>query len=1115
MNILSWNARGLGNPKAFRHLKLLVRQQSPQVLFLMETRLGSNAISRFRQSLQFKNGLESPRFLIGDFNEILSQSDKLGGSLRNESQIEAFRNTLDHCHLQDLPYEGDRFTWVKNRKAVTTIKERLDWVFTNHLWSSIFEVPTVSHLDFFSSDHRAIATTVTSLHSTAAPPQKHSRFRFEKLWLADPESKEIISSCWSDVSHPDSITNITQKLECCAKSLQQWHIRKYGHMKKRIDEAQSTVTTLNNISNHSPTTAASLKTSESILDDLLEQEEMYWQQRSRIDWLQLGDRNTKFFHSKASARKANNKIKFLQTEGGLRVTSKHDMAEAIQDYFEGIFQSSSVDEDALAAIIHSIPTTITQEMNSDLTKPFTPSEVKDALFSMGSDKSPGIDGMSAMFYQQHWDIVGDSVCSAVLNVLNHGADPTPLNSTMITLIPKKKKLLFVKDYRPIALCNVISKLITKVLVGRFKPVLPLVISETQSAFLPNCLITDNILVAFELIHGIKLRTSGRKGVAAMKLDMSKAFDRVEWCFIQRVMEKMGFWFSRLLQHEELSGNLHGYKLTRRAEPISHLLFTDDSLLFCHADGSSCLSIKRVRDIYHRASGQTINAEKSNMSFSPNTTLAAQIFFHRTLSMPITDCHETYLGLPAYSGRDKQHMFSDIKEKVWRLMNSWNEKIFSSGGKEILLKAVVQSIPTYAMSCFRLPTTKGRDNAVVANLITEDRQWDVALLNQYFIPADVERTLTIPLSYFPSNDCLVWHHTNNGIYTVQSGYHLASSLAEQPHSSSSSSESKWWKSFWSLQLPEKIKIFAWHVIHDALPVATSLVKQKVITDAACSVCRQAWESVGHVFFGCHYAKNVWRLMHQSFDWKKAVSMYKGDYLKFLASSHTKAEFEQIICTLWCIWSERNQVVHNKKSHSASALAAFSLQYLDNYHAAQLKYRPPATSSQVPSPSTAPSAPWQPPPMGTLKLNIDAAFDKTSSKIGVGAVIRNYVGQVIAALSMPIVGNFASNEMEAKAMFHGINWVLQQQLSISIVETDALVVSNALKSPAAGILAFSDLIMDISYLLSFFPNTIVTHVKRNANSVADSLAKFALGLDEICSWWENFPPSIYSVIVNDSF
>ncbi|XP_060969970.1 uncharacterized protein LOC133037146 [Cannabis sativa] len=274
-----------------------------------------------------------------------------------------------------------------------------------------------------------------------------------------------------------------------------------------------------------------------------------------------------------------------------------------------------------------------------------------------------------------------------------------------------------------------------------------------------------------------------------------------------------------------------------------------------------------------------------------------------------------------------------------------------------------------------------------------------------IPADVERILTILLSYFPSNDCLIWHHTNNGIYTVQSGYHLASSLAEQPHSSSSNSDSIWWKSFWSLQLPKKVKIFAWRVIHDALPVSTSLVKRKVITDATCSVCRQAWESIGHVFFGCHYARNVWRLTHHSFEWKKATTMYKGDYLRYLASIHSKAE-------LFALYGV----------YGLSVIKFFM--YLDNYRAAQLKYRQPATSSQVPPSSSAAHAPWQPPPMGSLKLNIDDALDKHCSKIGVGAVVRNSVGHVVVALSMPLIGIFASHEMEAKAMFHGLNWVLQQ-------------------------------------------------------------------------------------------
>uniref|UniRef100_A0A803QLK7 Reverse transcriptase n=1 Tax=Cannabis sativa TaxID=3483 RepID=A0A803QLK7_CANSA len=107
---------------------------------------------------------------------------------------------------------------------------------------------------------------------------------------------------------------------------------------------------------------------------------------------------------------------------------------------------------------------VTTDMNHDLTKPFTRVEVDEALKSMCPDKSPGIDGMSAMFYQQHWDLVS----KAVLGVLNEGADPTPLNRTIITLIPKIKKPQNMKDYRPISLCNVISKLITKVLVARFK-----------------------------------------------------------------------------------------------------------------------------------------------------------------------------------------------------------------------------------------------------------------------------------------------------------------------------------------------------------------------------------------------------------------------------------------------------------------------------------------------------------------------------------------------------------------------------------------------------------------------------------------------------------------------
>uniref|UniRef100_A0A803QB97 Uncharacterized protein n=1 Tax=Cannabis sativa TaxID=3483 RepID=A0A803QB97_CANSA len=139
--------------------------------------------------------------------------------------------------------------------------------------------------------------------------------------------------------------------------------------------------------------------SKEILDELLEQEEIYWQQRSQIDWLNLGDRNMKFFHAKASARWSNNKIKILYNDTGGKMQTKTNMAAVINDYFTTIFFLALViDESALDLTLSTIPTLVTTKMNANLVKPFEASEVDLALHTTVSDKSPKIDGMSAMFY---------------------------------------------------------------------------------------------------------------------------------------------------------------------------------------------------------------------------------------------------------------------------------------------------------------------------------------------------------------------------------------------------------------------------------------------------------------------------------------------------------------------------------------------------------------------------------------------------------------------------------------------------------------------------------------------------------------------------------------------
>uniref|UniRef100_A0A803PL55 Reverse transcriptase domain-containing protein n=1 Tax=Cannabis sativa TaxID=3483 RepID=A0A803PL55_CANSA len=278
--------------------------------------------------------------------------------------------------------------------------------------------------------------------------------------------------------------------------------------------------------------------------------------------------------------------------------------------------------DVQKKVIATITTTISHEINASLLLPFTAAKVVNALQTMCHDKSPESDGMSAMFYQNYWPIVGNIVTDVVLEILNDGQSIELINTAVITLIHKIKKpqARGLRQWDPLS------------------PYLFLICSEG---------------------------------------------------------------LSRMLQYEEAAGNLQGLRLTRHASSVSHLLFTDDSPLFCETTNASTLTIKRVLNLYHRALGQMLNNQKSIMSFSPNTPKAAKHFFNQTLNMPTSECHERYLGLPSYSGRDKKELFSNIKECIWKLMHAWNEKLFSVGGNEVLLKTFVQSIPTYAMSCFRL------------------------------------------------------------------------------------------------------------------------------------------------------------------------------------------------------------------------------------------------------------------------------------------------------------------------------------------------------------------------------------------------------------------------------
>jgi predicted RNA binding protein with dsRBD fold (UPF0201 family) len=273
------------------------------------------------------------------------------------------------------------------------------------------------------------------------------------------------------------------------------------------------------------------------LREALRQEEIWMRQRSRVRWLKEGDRNTAYFHAQAAQRKRINKIANLRRlDGSVCVNEAEDKCE-VHAFYQNLYTSQGFSD--LGELLDFVPEKVSMGMNELLTNPFSSEEVM-ALFQMAPSKAPGVDGFTVGFFQRHWNLVQHKIVPAILEFLNGGDLPVGLNDTSITLIPKVRNPHQISQYRSISLCPVLYKIAAKAISNRLRGILEEIVSEEQSAFVPRRLITDNVLVAFESVHSMKRRKKGKNYSRAVKLDMMKAYDRVEWRYLEAILLKLGF-----------------------------------------------------------------------------------------------------------------------------------------------------------------------------------------------------------------------------------------------------------------------------------------------------------------------------------------------------------------------------------------------------------------------------------------------------------------------------------------------------------------------------------------------------------------------------------------------
>ncbi|KAL9663307.1 hypothetical protein QQ045_028147 [Rhodiola kirilowii] len=551
-------------------------------------------------------------------------------------------------------------------------------------------------------------------------------FKFIGAWTMQEDFLNLVSKHLAGDIQKDPLYNFGMKLKSMRSALTKWNWDTFEDVNKMVKEKQSLVDTLELQLQGGWTNDIHLAVvlAKKDLATFLRYQYIMLEDKARVNWICEGDRDTSLLHASIKARHIHNNIRLLQEDGSC-TDDVDTIGQAAATYFKSFF--GSFPEHADIVVDDLIHMTISDSQNVALCCLPDEEEIHSVIQNMNPNSSPSPDGFTGKFYNVCWIIIKDYLIRAVHGFFEGLHLPKIILATDIILLPQVKQASTLQQIRPISLCNFCHKVISNILNSRLKKVLSGIISKEQSGFLEGRNIHETIGVAHDLVRDINHKVFG--GNIMLKLDMSKAYDRLSWRFLLHIMRAFGFshqwcdlifqnisncwysiswggkrfeffksnrgvcqgdpissslfihamdYFSRLYNSTVQNNTIKSYIVASGVPPIHHLLYADDLLIFSSRRKDSVRKALFLIDKFCGLSRQMINPDKS------------------------------------------KHLEDNIRSKV----EGWTKRFLSISGRATLINAVLGSISMHTISI--LPVPKGcinRLESLMSNFLWDTkRHW---------------------------------------------------------------------------------------------------------------------------------------------------------------------------------------------------------------------------------------------------------------------------------------------------------------------------------------------------------------------------------------------------------